>query len=68
MTERYVYSVKQVAGFLGISTKTMYQIVKDGQIEALWVRGQIRITSTALQRYLDGGSDEREETKGEPIR
>ena len=37
LTERYVYSVKQVAGFLGISTKTMYQIVKDGQIEALWV-------------------------------
>ena len=68
MTERYAYSVKQVADFLGISTKTMYQIVKDGHIEALWVRGQIRITSAALQRYLDGGNNERKETKGEPIR
>ena len=55
------FSVRQVAAILQISPKTMYQIVKEGQIDVIWVRGQIRITSAALQCYLDGGSDERKE-------
>ena len=53
-----VYTVKQIADILQISPKTMYQIVKDGAIDILWVRGQIRSTSAALRRYLEGECNE----------
>ena len=59
MTSKYVYTVQQVAEILQISTKTMYAIVKNKDIDSVTVRGQIRITDTALQAYLQG------ETKNE---
>lgn len=51
-----VYTVRQAAQILQISTKTMYAIVKDKDIDSISVRGQIRITSTALEQYLIGGT------------
>lgn len=52
-----VYSVKQVAEILQVSSKTVYQIIKDGDIDKIQVRGQIRITSTALEDYIRGGKN-----------
>lgn len=54
MTERTVYTVRQVAEMLQISEKTMYAIVRAKQIDCVYVRGQIRITEEALDRYLHG--------------
>lgn len=56
MAENIVYTVQQVAVILQISKKTMYLIIKSKDIETVKVRGQIRITSTALQAYLRGDS------------
>lgn len=56
MTNISVYTIQQVADILQISTKTMYAIVHSKEIESINVRGQIRITSTALNNYLKGGS------------
>lgn len=56
MTLKYVYTVTEVADILEVSTKTVYKMIQSGEIPALRVRGQIRITHTALQNYLDGGS------------
>lgn len=55
MSEKTVYTVQQVAEILQISTKTMYKIVTAKDIDSVIVRGQIRITSDALDRYLNGG-------------
>lgn len=52
-----VYSVKQVAEILQVSSKTVYQIIKDGDIDKIQVRGQIRITSPALEDYIRGGKN-----------
>lgn len=65
--ENCIYSVKQVADILHISPKTMYQIVKDKQIEVIWVRGQIRITSTALANYIRGGKNGEKGNAGNAI-
>lgn len=49
-----VYTVRDVAELLQISTKTVYQVIKEKELDVFWVRGQIRITDTALQTYLQG--------------
>ena len=50
-----VYNVKDVAGILKVSEKTVYGLIHDQQINCIWVRGQIRITSAQLCDYLKGG-------------
>lgn len=64
MNNRRVYTVQQVAEILQVSTKTIYQIVKDGDLKCIYVRGQIRITSTVLEHYLQGGTHGKESTQG----
>ena len=55
MTANCVYTVPEIAIILRVSVKTVYRLVKSGDISAIRVRGQIRITSTALNNYLGGG-------------
>lgn len=52
---KYVFTVQEVAKILHVSDKTVYRIVKSGDIHVTWVRGQIRITSASLEAYLQGG-------------
>ncbi len=54
MNEVEVYTTREIATILRVSNKTVYKIIHDGDLEAIWVRGQIRITSQALQRYIGG--------------
>ena len=56
MAVNCVYTVSEIANMLKVSTKTVYQLVKSGDIPAIRVHGQIRITNTALKYYLEGGS------------
>lgn len=49
-----VYTVRDVAELLQLSTKTVYQIIKARELEVIRIRGQIRITDTALRTYLQG--------------
>ena len=53
-----VYTVPEIAQILRISTKTTYQLIKEGDLPAIRVRGQIRITSEALAEYMKGGKNE----------
>lgn len=43
------YSVKQAARFLGLSDKTVYKLIHDGELRAFQVGGQHRIPSDALE-------------------
>lgn len=54
---KFVYTVKEVSDILRISTKTVYQIIKSGELRSIRVRGQIRITSSALEKYIQGGEN-----------
>lgn len=55
MEEYQIYTVQDVAHILHVCTKTVYQIIRDGDLEVIRVRGQIRVTSTALRTYTEGG-------------
>ena len=54
---KFVYTVKEVSDILRISTKTVYQIIKSGELCSIRVRSQIRITSSALEKYIQGGEN-----------
>ena len=50
-----VYTVKEFAEILKISLKTAYTLIHDGELNYIKVRGQIRIPSSAIKEYLEGG-------------
>ena len=52
MHDACVYTVREVAEMLKVSVKTVYNLVHDGELASIRVRGQIRITSYALDEYL----------------
>lgn len=52
-----VYKVSEIAQILQVCTKTVYQIIHDGDLEVIRVRGQLRITATAFEKYIEGGSN-----------
>jgi excisionase family DNA binding protein len=48
------YSVSDVAGLLGLSTDTVYDMVqRTKELPAVKVRGQWRVSQSALREYLD---------------
>lgn len=55
MDSKYLYTVRDVAQILQVCAKTVYQIIRDGDLEVIRVRGQIRITSNSLKKYIEGG-------------
>ena len=55
MEDNHIYTVHDIAQILQVCTKTVYQIIRDGDLEAIRVRGQIRVTSTALKKFTEGG-------------
>ncbi len=63
MTEARVYTVQEIATILKVSEKTAYKIIHAGELEVIWVRGQIRITSHALETFLQGGRNGQEGKK-----
>lgn len=48
----YIYTVRDVADILKVSTKTVYRLVKDGTLPCIWIYGSIRIPQNALDAYL----------------
>lgn len=51
-----IYKVGEIAQILQVCTKTVYQIIHDGDLEVIRVRGQLRITAEALEKYIEGGT------------
>lgn len=56
MDDYYIYTVRDIAQILQVCTKTVYQIIRDGDLEIIRVRGQIRVTSSSLKKYMEGGT------------
>lgn len=56
MSDICVYTVQDVAEILKVSTKTVYKLLKEGDLKSIKVRGQFRVPSSALDNYLKGGS------------
>ena len=53
-----VYDVDEVATILGIGKRTVYNYIKAKQIKAVKVGNYWRITETALNDFLERGTDE----------
>lgn len=45
------YSVNDVADRYGVSSKTVYKLIKNGELEAVKVAGAIRISNQSLAAY-----------------
>ena len=53
-----VYTVQEIAAILKVSSKTVYKMIHNDELQVLRIRGQIRITSKALELFLEGGQHE----------
>ncbi|MEM1451103.1 MAG: helix-turn-helix domain-containing protein [Planctomycetota bacterium] len=62
------YSVKQAAQFLGLSDKTVYKLIRDGELRAFQVGGQHRIPSDALEALQQRRSAPPTEAEGAPTK
>ena len=47
-----VLDVKQVSKLLGVSTKTVYKLLKDGSLPSLRVGREFRIPKVMLMQYM----------------
>ena len=48
-----LWSVDDVALYLGVSRRTVETLIADGQLRPLWVGGSRRFTKEAIRAYLD---------------
>lgn len=48
-------TVPQVADRLAVSTRTVYRMVAEGQLETVKVRGCTRIVQDSVARFVDPG-------------
>lgn len=47
-----VFTIEEIAETLKVSVDTVRRMIRDGEIHAIKVRGQWRITKEALDHYL----------------
>lgn len=59
-----VYTVHEIALWLKVSDKTIYKLIHDKHINCCRVRGQIRITSEQIKKYLEVGVVNEERNTG----
>lgn len=63
MTEDQLYTIKEVAARLRLAEKTVYAMASTGELPAFKIRGQWRVRSSELTRWVDmqprGGGDVR---------
>jgi len=48
-----LYTIKEVAKILDISTRTVSSYIKDGKIKAMKIGGKWKIKESDLKEYLD---------------
>lgn len=44
--------IGEVAEILRCSKKTVYRLISEGELEALHVRGSLRLTKSSVERYI----------------
>jgi excisionase family DNA binding protein len=52
MVERILYSIAEVSKMLGVSDETVRRMIAAGQLKAVKVRQQWRISKMELEKYL----------------
>lgn len=57
-----ILSVEEIADILQIGRNTAYNLIRSNQIESVRIGRQIRVSKSALIRFLDKDSPERELT------
>ena len=53
MDKPFVFTIQQTADLLAISKSTIYRLIDDGHLEAVYIRSKMRIRPQAIDRYLD---------------
>lgn len=49
-----VYSAEEIAEILGVSYRTVLELVKSGELKKLNIKGKTRISEHQLNEYLKG--------------
>lgn len=55
MTLPFMLTVSEAAQVLRVSEKTVYRILRSGELESVRVRGQYRISSHVILDYISKG-------------
>lgn len=58
MDELRVYTLAQIENLLQVSRRTLYRWIKSGELKAVWLGREYRVTYEALQEFLDKGGTE----------
>lgn len=56
-----IYTVPEVAEILRISAKTCYQLIEEGSLKCVRVRGSIRIIQSAIDEFIAQGGTQKHE-------
>lgn len=57
MTDIKVYTTEDALEILKVSQRTLYRYIKAGQIKAIKLGREYRITEEALREFLEKGTD-----------
>lgn len=58
MSPSCVLTVHETALIMKVSEKTIYRLIKDGELPCVKVRGSIRIPSLTLEAYIEKGGSQ----------
>ncbi len=47
-----IFTVTETAKYLRVSDRTVYQLIKNNDLDVIWVRGSIRIPRTSIEAFL----------------
>jgi excisionase family DNA binding protein len=70
--ERYAFSVKEVAGFLSVSSRTIWTLVKNGELPSFRIGTRCLIEKAAIEKFIQartqvaGRADEGNSKIGSP--
>ena len=58
MADIKVYTTEEVLGILKVTKRTLYNYIKAGQIKAIKLGREYRITEDALKDFLERGTED----------
>ena len=50
--ERYAFSVSEVAQFIGVSSRTIWTLIKEGELPTFRIGTRVLIAKTALEQFI----------------
>ena len=65
MTDKKVYSVKELQEILGLSRSAIYSLLKKNEFRSFRIGSRYLISKASFDRWLDGDQDDPEVDEGE---